>query len=380
MEGAMTPSRHALAAIDTLEVGGAQYHLLALARGLAGHGYRTTVVTTAGPLRKEFEAAGIAVIETAKRPIGRRASTGLLSTLLRLARSGNADLLHAHLHGASIAGSLASAASGVPLIVTQHSVGTWQSARDREDQRRTWRSATRVIAVSRQIQHCVERAGATPYRIPNGVDVRSQSESRAADRAFRSRHGVPEDVYVVGFAGRLVEDKDPVLFLETAALVARSCPHARFVVVGDGPLRHVLMERARRLGLDRRLTITGLLPRTSAPAGRFDVLALTSRSEGSPLIVLEAMAAGVPVVATQVGDVPYQVCHGATGFVARSRDPAELAALTLRLADSGVRERFGHNGRDHVAQHFAIEGMVARTARVYQESISRREDRMVEAC
>lgn len=359
--------RHILIAIDTLQVGGAQQHVLDLAQGLAGKGCRVTVLSTGqSALVRSFVDAGIPVVLATAQPAPRRVGIPLASALVGLVLNRRFDLIHAHLHGATIGGALASATCGVPLVVTRHSLGTWQDSRDRALGRWALSKASGAIAVSREIGDHMAEEGCVAHVIPNGVH--QPVASRLPDAALRRRFGISPHAFVMGFVGRMVDDKDPLLFIETAAVIAGRCPSAHFLMIGDGPLGSMVHRRVQQLGLEGRFTFTGALAPGTVPFSAIDVLLLTSRAEGSPLVVLEAMAACRPVVAVGVGDVPDQIDHGVSGFVVRRREPHLLAARVLALDDRELRARLGLNGHARIARHFTLERMVSRTLALYAES------------
>ena len=179
------------------------------------------------------------------------------------------------------------------------------------------------------------------------------------------------DAYLIGYVGRLTIDKNPLLFVEAAALVARRLPHAHFLMVGDGPLRGQAESYARALGIDGRINFAGFRPEAARLHAVADVLALTSDSEACPLVSLEAMAAGRPVVGTAVGDVPLQIVDGETGFVVAPRDASAMATALVALGDASRRRRLGDAGRRRVIKEFPIERTFDRTVAVYEETLAR---------
>jgi glycosyltransferase involved in cell wall biosynthesis len=368
----LTPTR-VLAVIDWLEIGGAQQHLLTLATTLAKVNCDFVVATSGDePLAETFRGEGIPVRSLARRPIKHRVSPVFTARLARLAAGGEFDLIHSHLHSASLAAAVAARLTGLPLVVTHHSMNTWRSAWDNVLGRWADRQADAVIAVATNVAAAVARGGVRARVIPNGVAVAPRPWSAAEIAAARAALSLPSEAYVVGYVGRFSQDKNPLLFVEMAALVAPRCPSAQFLMLGDGPLRAAAEERAHVLGLGPRLRFAGFRPNASELLPLLDVLALTSDSEGSPLIVLEAMAAGRPVVATSVGDVPSQIVDGETGFLVEPRNVAGLASAVVRLIDETLRDRMGWTGRERAARHFSIADRLAETAGVYREVLERR--------
>lgn len=365
--------RRVLAVIDWLEVGGAQHHLLWLASGLARAGYRFLVATSGNEaLTAVYRRAGVPVLTLTQRSIKHRLSPAFLARLLRLVRRGQFDLIHGHLHSASVCAAMAARATGTPLVLTHHSMNTWRPAWQRVLGRWADRQADAVIAVATNIAAALQRSAVRARVIPNGVVVPERVWSPEEVAAGRQRFGLPHGAYVLSFVGRFTPDKNPLLFMEAAALVAARCAQAHFFLVGDGPLRPAVERRSRALGLERRMVFVGFQPNAAELHPVADVLVLSSDSEGAPLVVLEAMARARPVVATAVGDVPLQIADGETGFVVTPRDPHALAEALLTLTDPALRQRFGAAARARVQCRFAVERWLARTAAVYQEVLVRR--------
>ncbi|HEU5300098.1 MAG TPA: glycosyltransferase, partial [bacterium] len=188
----------------------------------------------------------------------------------------------------------------------------------------------------------------------------------APDR--RETLGIPAGVPVVGMIGRLVPDKDPVGFVAAARAVAGVLPEARFLVVGDGPLRPRVQEAVEREGLAGVVIMTGERPDIPELLATMDVVVLTSRWEGMPMVVLEAMASARPVVAPRLGGLTEVIEDGVTGRLTPPGDERAIAeAVIALLRDAPARRRMGEQGRARVRERFSLERMVAQTLAVYRE-------------
>lgn len=183
------------------------------------------------------------------------------------------------------------------------------------------------------------------------------------------------EVSRVGTVARLVPVKDIDLFLEVVESVVREIPSLRVAVVGDGPESDALRARSVALGLERVVTFAGLVKPGAEAVREFDVYLLTSISEGVPMSVLEAMVAGTPVVATDVGGVSEAVEDGVTGYlVARTQDRAalttELAARVVRLVrDPGLRATMGRRAIERVRNSFGTDTAAASTIEAYRSCL-----------
>jgi glycosyltransferase involved in cell wall biosynthesis len=205
--------------------------------------------------------------------------------------------------------------------------------------------------------------------IPNGVDVPDDVAADAADRAARRRSlGVDPAAPLVGAVGRLVWQKGFDTLVEAMPAVLARRPETRLVVVGDGPERGRLERLARDRGVAGAVAFAGFRADLPALLAAFDVLAAPSRREGAPLVTLEAMARGVPVVASAIPALAEQVRDGVEGLLVDADSPAALARALVRvLADRSLAARLGAAGRERVRADFDARDMVARTLALYEE-------------
>jgi glycosyltransferase involved in cell wall biosynthesis len=299
-------------------------------------------------------------------------SPGLLPLAWRLARSRPPDILHAHnlFFSSTAAAVLIRYLLKRPLVTTLH-LGSLRelggpsllvaSTYERTLGRAIVRSSDRLIAVSNAVAGHAVHLGARPEAvrvIANGVDARQFCPgARRENGAFR-----------IACVGRLIFNKGPQYLVEAAPEILRAHPEADFVFVGDGPLRAHLEERAQRLGVRHRLTFLGTRPDVAAILQTCDVLVRPSLLEGMPLTVLEAMACGLPVVATPVSGTVELVRHGENGFLVRPADPTSLARAILRLMeDKPLREAQGREARRLVERGYSWDAVAEKTLAVYRE-------------
>jgi len=228
--------------------------------------------------------------------------------------------------------------------------------------RRALRRADRVIAVSRAQGEWIEGAfGVDREKIlvlPNAIDTTEgqiSSEERATERAtWRRRLGLRADSLLTVSVARLVPEKDPITLVEAwARLEAGAARDSHLLLVGDGPDRARVQKRCEALGIAARVHLLGTIRPPRAVLAAADLFALASVSESQGIAVLEAMAASLPVVATDVGGLPEVVVPEETGLLAPSNDPVALgAALSRALLDGAWRVRAGQAGRDRVVRRF----------------------------
>ncbi len=340
--------------------GGGTTHVLQLFRGLADRvqfGLLTEEKSVAAALAAE------AGVETRGANFWRGATR---SAALRAVRDAierfEPDCVHAH--GGRAAWIVAAAGCRAPLIYTVHGLhfahrGGWARWLGAAAQWWTMKRTRAVIFVS---EH--DRARALRWRMPlgggrarvihNGIDCGSVPAARTRSR------------WDVGFIGRLEEVKDPLLFIDALERL----PSVSGVVVGGGWLAQAVASRAASDALAGRLTLLGATSHAESLAAlaQIGLLVMTSRAEGLPLVLLEAMAAGVPIVAPSVGGIPEVVVDGETGLLVRTRGAAEFASAITRVRnDANLRARLVANGRKRVEEVFSEAAMLEKTMSVYAE-------------
>jgi glycosyltransferase involved in cell wall biosynthesis len=353
-----------LLVVDSLDGGGAERYVTDLAVALAARGHGVTVAcATGGVLRAPLDAAGVPVVELVGRRVKRRVSTRFAAALRRLVRDHAPDVVHAHIYASEAAAALATWGTEVPLVVTEHTEAPWRGPGARAVSRWLYGRADHVVAVSAAIRTQLVDDFAVPGdRVTHVVNaVTPLPRATGAD-------GPPLPVRargrrLVGRVSRLAPEKGIDVFLRAAAQLAARDPAVHFLVVGDGPERARLEALAGALGVAGRVDFLGFREDARVVIAELDVLAVTSLSDGAPLVVLEAMEAGVPVVASAVGGLPDQVAHGRDGLLVPPGDPDALAgALGGLLRDPDRRRALGAAGRRRVGaggHDRLVEGMEA---------------------
>lgn len=270
------------------------------------------------------------------------------------------DVVHAHGYKSNLYGFLASARSAVHFVSTCHRFD--QGLRDTLD-RPILRRADRVTAVSREAAQSLMSVYGLPaaqvVTIPNGVVV---PEALPAP-AFPPAPGT----VVVGMAARLAPEKAPQDLMRAAALVHAECPQVRFLIAGDGPLMPELVQLRAQLGLTEVVALPGFAADMAAVYASLDVVVQPSYREGMPMTLLEAMAAGLPVVATRVGAAPDFVVDSRTGMLVAAGDVAGIAERIERLVtDPGLRRQIGGAARAEVVAKYSADEMARQYAQVYR--------------
>ncbi|HEY7116360.1 MAG TPA: glycosyltransferase [Tepidisphaeraceae bacterium] len=204
--------------------------------------------------------------------------------------------------------------------------------------------------------------------IPNGVDVRRYRRARER-RDARRELSLPDSCsHVLAIVGRLEEQKGHRFLLDAIQHLRGTFPGVCVLVAGDGSLRADLQEKAQTLGIERHVRFLGHCGNIQSVLDASDVFVLSSLWEALPFALLEAMASGLPIVATAVAGVPELVLHGETGFLVQPADPTGLAsALRTLMASEELRASMGMAGQERVEREFSQRSMLAKTEETYRE-------------
>ncbi len=347
-------------------------HVLSLARGLDPDRYRLTVAlpeALTGSIAA-FEQAGADVVPLPLRKIVWPPRA--LAALIRLIRRSEIDIVHVHSQEAGLLARVVARAAGAPAVLyTPQTI----------DIRRVgWRwlyiwleralahVTDVIVSVNEADRQRLIRWGIPPHKVvtvPNGIDL-ARFEGLVDGEALRRALGLQVGCPLVMQVGRLSAQKDPLAFVEGAARVVQERPDAQFALVGDGPLRDRVAARIRDLGLQGQVHLAGWRDEAFRLMAAADVVSLTSRWEGTPYALLEAMAWSRPVVATAVNGCPEIVEDGVTGFLVPPGDPAAWAGRVVELLSDPERAAvMGRQGRRRVEDRYTLDKTVARIKGLY---------------
>lgn len=355
------------------DVAGGQIVALELMRAAHARGHRALVIAPApGPFVDLVRAEGF---QAELCGVSRTFHVRSAWRLRRLLRRERVDVLHTHTQLAgNILGRLSGRLAGAAVVSHLHIENYFRpqravAAAHRLLDNATARLCARIVVVSEATAAALRRQGYPADRmvvVPNGVTL----SPPPPERRVRAELGIPEASFLVGCIARLGDVKGQRELLRALALLPED---VRVVLVGadleqGGTYERTLRTLAADLGVDRRTSFAGYRADVPAVLAELDVLALPSHSEGLPLVVLEAMTAGLPIVATRVGGTPEAVVDGETGYLVEAGDVAGLAAALSRVVGRPDRGRaLGEAGRERARREFSPEAMCRRVLAVYDD-------------
>jgi glycosyltransferase involved in cell wall biosynthesis len=355
--------------ITLSELGGAQTAVALLLPGLVGQFEVTLAAQGSGPLHDAAEAAGARYVELrhVRRPIDPWHDALALVELIRLCRKVRPHIVHAHSSKMGVLGRLAAWLARVPVrVLTVHG---WSFAAYNGLARSVFLWIERLMRPLTTMVVCVAEATRQEGLAAGTCDPQRTVviHNAVAVRTFRPTSRRGGTVEVVG-VGRFAYPKDFTTLLDALTLVAAPC---RVRLAGDGPALTAVASALARNGLSHRVELLGARADVPNLLARSEVFVLSSRSEGFPVSVLEAMAAGLPVVATDVGGVREAVEDGETGFLVPAADSEALAgALDRLLVDGELRRRLGAAGRARALSRFDVSRYRAAYGELYWERLN----------
>lgn len=379
--------------ITRLNIGGPAIQAARLTTDLASYGHEPTLVhgrvaAGEGDMRDLLprSAPNVVYVDALQRRIAPAADLRAFLAILQLIRRIEPDVVHTHMAKAGLIGRAAAIAynrtrpSGrrARIVHTYHGhvlEGYFRPAVARTFvglERMLGRASDALVAISPRVrEELVERFAIAPsgkFRVvPLGFDLAPLAAiDDAARAAARGRLGLAPDARVVSTVGRLTAIKQHDLFLDVARTVAQRIPAAIFLVAGDGELRASLEARARDLGIADRVRWLGWRRDLDTIYGASDVFVLTSRNEGTPVALIEAMAAGVPGVATDVGGVRDVIPDGSIGCVVPIDTRAIADAVVALLEDGRGRRDMGARARESVLARYDVKRLVADIDALYR--------------
>lgn len=353
---------------------GGQNQVLVTALGLRSLGHRTALVAHSEGVLRQRATEGLDLVPLAPR---NEMDLGAAWRLSRVIRSLSPDIIHAHdPHGVAMAAIALSMSteSGKPPLVASRRVDFHM--RGNSLSRWKYRQVDCFICASETIRRMLVADGIPEERtvtVHEGIDLERVAAAPAA--RLHEELWLPHQAPIVGNVAALVPHKGQRHLVESAALVVRQVPDARFVIAGEGELRSALERQIKERHLEKHVMLAGFRPDVLSVHKAFDIFVMSSVTEGLGTSLLDAMACGRPVVATTAGGIPEVVVDGETGLLVPPRDHEAMADAIVRLlTDPALRQTLGDAGLARVRSRFSAERMVRETLRVY-ERVARRPHR-----
>ena len=362
--------------------GGGERHILCLLQAFLNRPVdMSLVVFKEGMLSGEARKLGIRTQVIPKRFRGNPLT---LLSLIRFIRSNRIDIVHTHLLSGNLYGRLAGRLAHAKAVVStlHHADKTATGFRSPlvqslvfETDNRMGALCDRIIATSEHLRQKLIRRGLNGGQLVtchNGLSPEVGHVEEQRRIAARRRLGVRDEVKLVGTVGRLVRVKNMALFLRAARHVLDTGINARFVLIGDGPLRASLEGLARDLRLQGHVVFAGFQRDVLAFVSLFDIFVLCSDSENSSFSLLEAAVLGKAIVTTSVGGNPEIIRHGKNGWLCPPRNEETLAdAICRLLCDQRIAESLGEHASQTLRNEFSLETMADKITGVYQELVSK---------
>jgi glycosyltransferase involved in cell wall biosynthesis len=361
-----------------MSIGGTELNMLRLASRLDPDRFSVVIAYgREGNLLPKFEAAGLRLKQFEFTSLRSPRAIGTVRRLRSWLKSEQIDVLHTHDIYSNVFGALAVSSGDSTRLIMSRRWGIGQYNRLLETGNRlAYTRADLILANSNQVAVSLRNdEGVREDRIVvvhNFVDEAVFAPEMAAKRTeFREAFGVPPDALVVGTIANLRPVKDQATLLRAIAALPAGIPPVHVVLIGEGASRRDLEQLAGQLGIAARVHLIGAILDASKYHHAFDVSVLTSVREGFPNTLVEAMAAGRPVVATRVGGVPDAVIEGETGYMVEAGDHAAFGERLARLlTDPDRRERMGRAGYEIAARHFHEAAVVPMLEGIYRRLLA----------
>lgn len=356
--------------ITELSAGGAQSALARLLSGIDRVRYAPVVAcyyNGDGMVAQKIRALDIPVHDLG---MDRKWRVDAFARLAGLIRSERPTILHTWMFHANVPGRVLGRSLRVPVIIGSERTMASESQTRYRLNAATARNADAIICVSQNVANFARESIGLPAEklrvVPNGIDLSTVRQKEAAP------HNSGDPVKLL-YLGRLTEVKGVRDLIEAAQILAAATPANAWhlTLMGDGNLRGELEERIAEYGLREQITLIAAQADALQRIADHDALVLASHWEGMPNVAIEAMAAGIPVVATAVGGTPEVVVQGKTGLLVPSHNPAAFAgAMATLIADDATRVRMGAAGRRRAEESFTVQAMVRRTETIYEELLA----------
>jgi len=314
-----------------------------------------------------------------------------IKRIIQIIRKENIDIVHAYNFAAGLSAGIAARICRLPMIICVH-----QDISDYISQSKNyfvrfissirkriilslWRFgsiplARKILPVSKYVSKSIQTIGIAPNKIEvvyNGLNFDRLKQIDLQVKKLREEFNISDDIFLVGSVGRLVDIKGYEYLISAARALLEKCNYIKFILVGDGAQKEYLEKLVAENGLKDHIIFAGFRKNVPELLSSFDLFVLPSLSEGLPTVILEAMWAGVPVIATDIGGIPEIVTDGETGFLVKPKDPdALIEKMILYLRDRALRRQISYRAKEFVVKNFSVEQKVLRLNQIYTKLAS----------
>jgi len=356
-----------------LDYGGIPNYIVTLSRALTQKGHKVSVISGGGPMVKQLEDSGIRHLEFDLRTKSEISPKLLffMPKLLSIIKKEKPDILHAHTRVTQVLSQIARKKTNVKYVSTCHGFFKPKGARVLFP---CW--GDRVIAISEAVRkHLLDDFGVDDNKVKliyNGIDLSKFSDDSSAEEKaeFKTKIGL-KDGKVVGIISRLSDVKGHEYLFEAIAMVAKKYPGIQLLVVGDGPLKEKFIKKVKALGISDKVFFRASTYNVAKYLSIIDIFAMPTLQEGLGLSIIEAMAMGKPVIASDVAGVRTLIKDGETGLLVLARDPNAIKnAIERLLHDKALADRLASAGEKLVLDKFTVESMVEKVENTYREVLN----------
>ncbi|MDD5605759.1 MAG: glycosyltransferase [Patescibacteria group bacterium] len=354
---------------------GAPRHLLTLMSGIDRVKFIPTVIAPPGPLLDELKKRKVPVFQV---PMSGRSYIPAVNAIKKLLKKYDPDVVHTHGQRAGLVGRLAARDLPIKIVHTEHTytkefrlhnpllhVGHLRAMKVLSQ------FTDHTIAVSKAVKEFLVKNGLSKETktsvVYNGIVPLKKKVGENEIDAFKQEHGLTKKDIVIGTIGSFNEQKDTKTLIEAIAKMLKKSPTIKLVLVGRGHLRRRLEKQAKRLGIEERIVFTGVLKNVLPALKSFTLFVLPSLSEAFGITLLEAMKAGIPIVATKAGGIPEIITHNHNGILVEPKDAKGLAGAMMRLLnDKKLMKKLTQN-HDKTVNQFAADKMIRATEKIYTQ-------------
>jgi len=294
--------------------------------------------------------------------------------LAKFCETNRIDLIHAHLPIAGVVARLAGKIANIPVVYTEHNLMERYHPITRFLNKATFSLQAHVVSVSLDVELSIRKH--TNTKIPvstvlNGIDTAQFTRDIDGGKELRRKYNIPLGAIVIGFVAVFREQKQLPIWLQVATNILKTQPGTYFLLVGAGPLSEEIENLSQSLGLSDRLILPGLMANVRQHLSAMDIFFMSSKFEGLPLALLEAMACECAIVATKVGGVPEVIENGISGLLVSADSQKEMiSALSFYIENEKDRKAQGIAGRERVEKLFSIQRLVKELEGIYASLIS----------